>query len=60
MTTISRALAEAIGLGRLSDEQLQQLERSSTALQRHVQRLPRDLPVEREPELVFRVRDAEA
>jgi hypothetical protein len=51
-----RERARALGLERLTDEHLAQLERASAAMQRHRQRLPRDLPPAREPALIFRAK----
>lgn len=48
-----RERARALGLERLADEHLAQLERASAAMERHRQRLPRDLPPAQEPALVF-------
>jgi hypothetical protein len=51
-----REIAKALGLERLTDEHLVQLERTLGAMQRHVARLPRDLPGEQEPVHVFRAK----
>jgi hypothetical protein len=51
-----RERARALGLERLTDEHLAQLERASAAMQRHRQRLPRDLPPAQEPALIFRAK----
>ena len=51
-----RERARALGLERLTDEHLAQLERASAAMQRHRQRLPPDLPPAQEPSLIFRAK----
>ncbi len=51
-----RERARALGLERLTDEHLAQLERASAAMERHRQRLPRDLLPAQEPALVFRAK----
>lgn len=48
------AVAETCGLHRLTNEHLSQLARATSALQRHLDRLPRDLPPAAEPAAVFR------
>jgi hypothetical protein len=50
--------ARALGLERLSDEHLAQLERAMAGMARHLQRLPRDLPPTQEMALVFRAKGA--
>lgn len=49
-----RGAARALGLDRLTDEHLGQFERAMAAMQRHLQRLPRDLPPAQEPAMIFR------
>ena len=51
-----REKARALGLERLTDEHLAQLERASETMERHRRRLPRDLPPEQEPALIFRAK----
>lgn len=49
-----RDKARAIGLDRLTDEHLAQLERAMNGMERMLRRLPRDLPPAQEPALIFR------
>lgn len=51
-----REKARALGLDRLSDAHLAQLQRALETMARHVQRLPRDLPPAQEMALVFRAK----
>ncbi|HWI29734.1 MAG TPA: hypothetical protein VN668_22350 [Stellaceae bacterium] len=55
-----RDLARALGLDRLSNEHLAQLARALETMERHVARLPRDLPPAQEMALIFRARAADA
>ena len=56
MTPSLRDRARALGLERLADEHLAQLERALATMARHVARLPRDLPPAQEPALIFRAK----
>jgi hypothetical protein len=51
-----RRKAQALGLGRLTDEHLAQLERAMKGVERHLDRLPRDLPLDQEPAHIFRAK----
>jgi hypothetical protein len=53
-----REKARALGLDRLSDEQLGELQRALDTMARHVRRLPRDLPAVQEMALIFRAKPA--
>ena len=57
MTTELRDKARALGLDRLSDEHLAQLERAMAVMRHHLDRVPRDLPATQELALVFRAKD---
>ena len=46
--------ARALGLERLSEEQLAQLGRAKATMARHLRRVPRDLPPAQEPALIYR------
>jgi hypothetical protein len=56
MTSELRDKALALGLDRLSDEHLVQLERAMAGMRRHLGRVPRDLPPTQEPALIFRAK----
>ena len=59
MTQELRDKACALGLDRLTEEHLAQFERATTAIDRHLKRLPRDLQPAQEPAHVYRAkRDA--
>jgi hypothetical protein len=60
MTPSLRDQARALGLERLTDEHLAQLESAMTAMARHVQRVPRDLPPAQEMALIFRAKGTAA
>lgn len=51
-----RHKAEALGLDRLSDEHLSQLERATRLIGAHLKRLPRDFPPTQELALIFRAK----
>jgi hypothetical protein len=51
-----RDKARALGLERLSEEHLAQFERATTGMERHLQRLPRNMPAAQEPAHVYRAR----
>jgi hypothetical protein len=51
-----RDQARALGLDRLTKEQLAQFERATNGMERHLQRLPRRMPVVREPAHVYRAK----
>jgi hypothetical protein len=44
----------------LTDEHLVQFQRATSGMQRHLDRLPRDLPVVREPAAIFRAKSETA
>jgi hypothetical protein len=56
MTAELRDKARALGLDRLSDEHLVQLERAIVGMRRHLDRVPRDLPPAQELALIFRAK----
>jgi hypothetical protein len=56
MTSELRDKARALGLDRLSDEHLVQLDRAMAGMQRHLERVPRDLPPAQELALIFRAK----
>jgi hypothetical protein len=56
MTKELRDRASALGLERLSEEHLVQFERARTSMERHLQRLPRNMPAAREPAHVYRAK----
>ena len=51
-----RDKARALGLDRLTEEHLTQFERAETGMERHLQRLPRGMPVTQEPAHVYRAK----
>ena len=51
-----RDKARALGLDRLTEEHLAQFERAATGMERHLKRLPRDVPVAQEPAHVYRAK----
>jgi hypothetical protein len=53
-----RRRAQALGLERLTDEHLAQFQRATEGMQRHLQRVPRDLPIAAEPAHIFRAKDS--
>ncbi len=52
-----RERARALGLGRLTDEHLAQLERATATMRRHIERLPKDLTVADEPAHIFQAKE---
>ena len=56
MTDELRDKARALGLDRLTDEHLEQFGRATTGMERHLKRLPRDMPPAQEPAHVYRAR----
>ena len=52
-----RDQARALGLDKLTDEHLAQLERATTNMQRHIDRLPKDLPITAEPAHVYQAKE---
>ena len=56
MTQELRDKARALGLDRLTEEHLAQFERAITAMERHLQRLPRSVPPAQEPAHVYRAK----
>ena len=56
MTKELRDKARALDLDRLTDEHLAQFERATTGTEHHLQRLPRGMPVAREPAHVYRAK----
>ena len=57
MTEEFRDKARTLGLERLNNEHLKQFERATTGMERHLQRLPRGMPVAQEPAHVYRAKD---
>jgi hypothetical protein len=54
-----RDKARALGLDRLTDEHLAQFERATIGMARHLERLPRGVPLAQEPAHIYRAkRDA--
>ena len=56
MTDERRDKARAFGLDRLNDEHLEQFERATTGMERHLKRLPRDMSPAQEPAHVYRAK----
>ena len=56
MTNELRDKGRTLGLDRLTDEHLAQFERAITAMERHLQRLPRRMPAALEPAHVYRAK----
>ena len=56
MTDELRDKARALGLDRLTDKHLEQFERATTGMERHLKRLPRDMPPAQEPAHVYRAK----
>jgi hypothetical protein len=56
MTEELRDKARALGLERLTDEHLAQFERATSAMERHLQRLPHGMPTAQEPAHVYRAK----
>ena len=56
MTQELRDKARVLGLDRLTEEHLAQFERATTAMDRHLKRLPRDLQPAQEPAHVYRAK----
>jgi len=56
MTDQLRDKTRVLGLDRLTDEHLEQFERATAGMERHLKRLPRDMPPTREPAHVYRAR----
>ena len=52
-----RERARALGLDKLSDEHLAQLERAMAGMKRHIERLPRDLTLANEPAHVYQAKE---
>ena len=53
MTDQLRDKARALGLDRLTDEHLEQFERATAGMERHLKRLPRDMPPAHEPAHIY-------
>ncbi len=51
-----RDKARALGLDRLTDEHLEQFARATAGMERHLERLPQDMPPAREPAHIFRAK----
>jgi hypothetical protein len=51
-----RDKARRLGLDRLTDEHLKQFERATTSMERHLQRLPREMPPAQEPAHIYRAK----
>jgi hypothetical protein len=56
MSNELRDKARALGLERLTDEHLAQLERATAGMDRHLQRLPRNIPAAQEPAHMYRAK----
>ena len=56
MTQELRDKARALGLDRLTEEHLAQLERAMTSMERHLKRLPRDIQPAQEPAHAYRAK----
>ena len=56
MTDQLRDKTRVLGLDRLTDEHLEQFERATAGMERHLKRLPRDMPPTREPAHVYRAK----
>jgi len=57
MTDELRDKVRALGLDRLTDEEhLEKFERATTGMERHLKRLPRDMPPSQEPAHVYRAK----
>jgi hypothetical protein len=56
MTKELRDKARALGLARLSDEHLAQFERATAGMERHLQRLPPQMPPSQEPAHIYRAK----
>jgi len=56
MTDQLRDKTRVLGLDRLTDEHLEQFERATAGMERHLKRLPRDMPPTQEPAHVYRAR----
>ena len=56
MTDELRDKARALGLDRLTDKHLEQFERATTGMERHLKRLPRGMPPAQEPAHVYRAK----
>ena len=56
MTDELRDRARALGLDRLTDEHLEQFERATSGMERHLKRLPRDMPPAHEPAHIYRAK----
>jgi len=52
-----RERARALGLDKLSDEHLAQLERAMAGMKRHIERLPQDLTLANEPAHVYQAKE---
>ena len=51
-----RDKARALGLERLTEEHLAQFERATTGMERHLRRLPRNIPAAHEPGHIYRAK----
>jgi len=51
-----RDKARALGLDRLTDEHLAQLDRATRSMEQHLRRLPRNMPVGQEPAHIYRAK----
>jgi hypothetical protein len=56
MTEELRDKARALGLDRLTEEHLAQFERATIGMERHLKRLPRDMPAAQEPAHIYRTK----
>jgi hypothetical protein len=55
----TRDLAKTKGLDKLTDEHLTQLERATTNMKRHIDRLPKDLTGAHEPAHVYQAKGSD-
>jgi hypothetical protein len=51
-----RDKARALGLDRLTDEQLAQFDRATSGMEQHLKRLPRNMPVDQQPAHIYRAK----
>jgi hypothetical protein len=55
--TTARDQARALGLDKLTDEHLVQFERATANMKRHLDRIPKDLPVSAEPAHIYQAKE---
>jgi hypothetical protein len=56
MNNEPRDKARALGLERLTEEHLAQFERATSGMERHLRRLPRNMPAAQEPAHIYRAK----